>query len=236
MKRPQDISAESSWRRLCDEVRQTVECVGRRAEEIQIILVSKTVDEGLIRAAQQAGAVDFGENRVQELLSKKKNLSPDLRWHLIGHLQTNKVKQVLGQTVLIHSLDRVELAEVIDSQAKKLKIPKTDCLIQVNVSGEASKFGFRPEEVEPFLASLPADSAVEIRGLMVIGPHTEDEREIRKVFSRARQLQDQLKKKFPIRNLKTLSMGMSGDWRIAVEEGSTMIRVGSAVFGERNQE
>ncbi len=234
MDRPSNISVEVSWNKFCDSVRRSAERAGRRADEIKIILVTKTIDEERIKAAWQAGAREFGENRVQELLAKKKNLSSEFRWHLIGHLQTNKVRQILGETVLILSLDRTELAVEIDSQARKLKIPKVPCLIQVNMAGEITKSGFKLDEVENFVKDFPLDSPVEIKGLMVIGPHTDKEPEIRKVFRKTRELRDNLKKRFSSRNWEILSMGMSGDYPIAIEEGATMIRVGTAVFGDRS--
>lgn len=222
-----------SWQKLCDSVHQAAERSGRKPEDIRIILVTKTVEEKRILEAWKAGAKEFGENRVQELLSKKKNLPEMFRWHFIGHLQTNKVNQVISEVVLIHSLDREELAKAIDSQAKKLRISQVPCLIQVNMSGEATKFGFAPDQVEGFLKTLSSDSAVEIKGLMALGPNTEDEGKIREVFRETRKLRDVLAEKFPKRTWNELSMGMSDDYPIAIAEGATMIRIGAGVFGER---
>ena len=202
-------------------------------EGVRFLLVTKTVGEDRVREAFEAGVSDFGENRVQELLAKKKKLPPGIRWHMIGRLQTNKVKRILGEVVLIHSLDRPELAREIEKQAGVKKIKQVDCLIQVNSSGETSKSGFAPAEVEGFAASLAPDSPVRIRGLMAVGPLTEDCEKIRRAFRAVKNLRETLKQKFPERDWGILSMGMSGDYRIAVEEGANWLRIGSAVFGKR---
>lgn len=210
---------------------------GRKPDDVTIIYVSKTVSCERILEALACGCLDFGENRPQELQEKSEQLHEEqerlgLRWHMIGHLQTNKVKQVLGKTVLIHSLDRMDLAETIERQAAAKSIPRVDCLIQINGSAESTKFGLNPEEAEKFAAWLTG-GVIRIRGLMTIGPLTEDPEKIRQCFKRVRLLRDDLKRKFPAHDWETLSMGMSGDFETAIEEGSTMIRVGTAVFGER---
>ena len=221
------------------ELKQSVEQAagrsGRRGEEIQIVLVTKTVPPAKIQEAVACGMKTLGENRVQELLEKKEALKDNtLSWHLIGHLQTNKVRQVLGHVDLIHSLDSLELADEIQRQAQKKQIAKVRCLIQVNTSGEASKFGIAPEAVENFVKQM-IQPAVEICGLMTLGPLTENESQIRGCFRNLKQIQEQLKKKFPEKKWDILSMGMSGDYKIAIEEGATMIRIGTAVFGERTK-
>jgi len=204
---------------------------GRRASEIQTVLVSKTVPVERIREALAAGMRDFGENRVQEFVEKKAQL-PEAQWHMIGHLQTNKVKQVIGEVVLIHSLDSLELAEAIERQAEQKNLKSVPCLIQVNSSGETTKFGLNPKDVESFIANLKV-LRIQIRGLMTIGPLTEEEAKIRNSFQMMKKLQEKMKKQFPEKEWDILSMGMSGDYAIAIEEGSTLIRVGTAVFGER---
>lgn len=200
---------------------------------VQLVLVTKTVGADRIEEAAQAGALEFAENRVQELLAKKSALKGALpsgvKWHMIGRLQTNKVKQVLQEVVLIHSLDRPELAEEIERQAEKLGIKAMPCLIQVNASGESTKAGFKPEDVADFVRSF-AWKRIELRGLMTVGPLYGDARQS---FRRVRELQQDLKKQFPAHIWDTLSMGMSGDYKIAIEEGSTLVRIGTAVFGER---
>ena len=176
--------------------------------------------------AFEAGARDFGENRVQELRGKKPGLSPEIRWHFVGHLQTNKVKFILGEVTLLHSLDRMELAREIEKQAEKRDLA-IDALLQVNTTGEPTKSGCAPEEVEETLEKMSGLSRIRIRGLMTIGPLSQDERLIRKSFEVLRKLRDRT-------TLQELSMGMSSDFEIAVEEGSTLVRIGTAVFGERS--
>lgn len=205
--------------------------------EIRIIYVSKTVAPEIVREAAEAGARDFGENRVQDLQEKIAVLKEDqarygFRWHMIGHLQKNKVKHVAGEVELIHSLDSVELAEALERQAQAKGIAAIDCLVQINSSGETTKFGLNPEEAEAFVGKLKGP-AVRIRGLMTIGPLTDDEEKVRLSFKKVRLLQDDLKKKFPAHEWDILSMGMSNDYAVAIEEGSTMIRIGTAVFGAR---
>ncbi len=205
----------------------------RNPESIRLIAVTKTFGIETIREAYQMGLRDFGENRVQELLEKREQLPADIRWHMIGRLQTNKVKGILGKTALIHSLDRLELFEKMDSEARKQKILRLECLLQVNLSGEAAKAGFAPDQVENFLKQLPRDTPVKIQGLMVMGPLTEDRAEIRHVFHSGKIFFDTLKKNWPQIEWRELSMGMSGDFEIAIEEGTTLIRIGSALFGAR---
>jgi len=206
-----------------------------QGESVQVVLVTKTVPIERISEAYEAGVRDFGENRVQEFLKKKEKLPADICWHFIGHLQTNKVKQVLGEVTLIHSLDRPQLAQEIERQAAKKGIAGVDCLIQVNSSGEVGKEGFSPEEVLPFVRSIPTSSVLKLRGLMTIGPNTEDQGKIRQAFQSVKDLQRQLKQHSSEKDWSILSMGMSADLELAVEMGSSMIRVGSAVFGARRK-
>ncbi len=218
---------------LRDSVSGICRRTGRSPEEIRIVLVTKTVAAERVREAWEAGGRDFGENRVQELLQKKPVLPAEICWHMIGHLQTNKVKQVLGEVVLIHSLDRRELALEIQKQAEKKKIDEVACLIQVNSSKETTKSGFDLEEVEPFVAETEACPRIRIRGLMTIGPLTEDARLTREAFRKTRELREHLKKRFPEKDWGILSMGMSGDYEIAVEEGANLLRLGTVIFGSR---
>ncbi len=207
---------------------------GRLPEKIRLVAVSKTVSVEKIIAARGAGAELFGENRVQEALEKIDRLGPDgLVWHFIGHLQKNKVKQILGRFELIHSVDSVDLAQVINekSQARNLITP---ILIQVNVSGEAAKFGLAPDALEGALRALAKMPAVRVEGLMTIPPLALDPEKSRKFFVRLRELRNQMAG-LGIDGicLRELSMGMSNDFTVAIEEGATLVRVGSALFGER---
>lgn len=227
---------------LRKSVAEAARRAGRSPDEISIVLVTKTVATEKIREAFQAGSLDFAENRVQELSLKKKELSGvPIRWHMIGHLQTNKVKQIVGEVDLIHSLDRPELAAEIERQAGIRRVNRVPVLIQVKVAEEESKSGFAPDAVADFVVSIRKDSPLEIHGLMAIAPLTAEqssqmankEAQIRGAFRATRELRDDLARRFPEKSWDILSMGMSGDYKIAIEEGSTLIRIGTAVFGMR---
>ncbi len=221
---------------LREEVRTLSQRIHGRPDAVKIVLVSKFVEPARILEAYEAGVRDFGENRVQELEEKIAKLPQDIRWHMIGRLQTNKVKYLMQNGVfLIQSLDRTELSLEIERQAAKKNRGKVPCLIQVNCSGESQKGGLPPSEVEGFVQGFSENSAIEIQGLMAVGPETEDIDLIRKSFRGVKELAHSLRKKFPEKNWETLSMGMSSDYRIAIEEGATLIRVGSLVFGARPQ-
>ncbi len=224
------MSIPTRIRSLNQSIREVSAKVGRDSQDIRLVIVTKTVEPQLVLEAYQAGERDFGENRVQEWQDKKDALPADIRWHLIGHLQTNKVKYVAGQVSLIHSLDRLELADAIEKQAKAKGIAAVPCLVQVNMSGEESKFGLDPALVVDFVRQMALRPSVKIRGLMSIGPLTEDEGEIRKCFRETRELREDLKNKFPQYSWDILSMGMSADYRIAIEEGANMLRIGSLIF------
>ena len=211
-------------------IHETAVNANRDPGSIHRVIVTKTISPEEILEAYETGERDFGENRVQEWREKKDVLPRDIRWHLIGHLQTNKVKHVIGPIALIHSLDRLELADEIEKQARSKGIAEVPCLIQVNMSGEESKFGLDPARVADFVRQMPLRSSIRIRGLMSIGPLTEDEGKIRECFRKTRELREYLKKKFSQYDWDVLSMGMSADYRIAIEEGSNMLRIGSLVF------
>lgn len=193
-------------------------------------MVSKGVPLANMIRAREAGAVVFGESRVQEAMDKMTVLGHDgVSCHLIGHLQKNKVKHIFGLFDLIHSVDSLSLAEEIDRQSMGRTMP---VLIQVNVSGEASKFGVPPKELKSLLKSASRLKGVRIEGLMTIPPYDPDPEKSRKYFAQLRELRDQLSKCENI-SLHQLSMGMSNDFMIAIEEGATLVRVGTAIFGER---
>ena len=225
--------------KLRQSIREIASQVSRVPESIRFILVTKTVPCEKILEAYQAGIHDFGENRMQEFLAKKEELPEDIHWHFIGRLQTNKVKFLLESSKeeeklpLVHSLDREELAKVLQIEAKRRQIPKVPCLIQVNSSGEATQGGFDPGEVTKFVANLGKDSPLWVRGLMTIGPFTQERNRIREAFRRVKKLGEELQQKFPERDWGILSMGMSSDYDIAIEEGANLLRIGSAVFGAR---
>ncbi|SRR6266481_6282915 len=204
---------------------------GRAPGRVELIAVSKTHPPEVVQKAVNAGQLVFGENRVQEAKAKIPELPSKLRWHLIGHLQSNKVRVALGLFEMIHGVDSVELLGEIQSSAKQLgAFPKI--LLQVNVSGESSKFGFLPEGLLRQTESILRVDRVEILGLMTIPPLAPREEDSRKYFIRLREVRDRIEKEYGIL-LPHLSMGMSGDFRVAVEEGATLVRVGTAIFGER---
>lgn len=203
---------------------------------VELIAVSKTFRAEEILKAYDLGLRHFGENKVQELLEKQKQLPADIRWHMIGRLQTNKVKDLLGKTALIHSLDRLELFEKLEDEAKKKNLAQVECLLQVNISGEASKAGFAPNQIKDFLSRIRPDSPVKIRGLMTMAPWDASPDEIRNIFRSAKKLLGELKQNESRFKWEHLSMGMSGDFEIAVQEGSNMVRIGTALFGQREKE
>ncbi len=219
---------------LRGKVNEACKRAKRDPQEIKIVLVTKQIDSKLIEEAYRLGVRDFGENRVQEWQDKKDALARDIDWHLIGHLQTNKTKYWVGETKLVHSLDSEHLALAIETEAGKRNI-QVDCLLQVNISGEETKFGIAPQKLSELAKVVSNLSHIRIKGLMTIGPNTEDLKEIRGAFKKLRELSDEMKVKFSGQDWRYLSMGMSSDFEIAIEEGSNLIRIGTAVFGEREK-
>lgn len=200
-------------------------------ENVMLVAVSKTKPVAQIQELHDAGQIEFGENKVQELVSKYEVLPKDIKWHLIGHLQKNKVKYIAEFVHLIHSVDNLDLLKEINKQASKFNriIP---CLLQIKIAEEDSKFGMEAKLAEQILSDYKTKFPnVKIIGLMGMATFTEDENQIRNEFKYLKSIFDKLKTHNA--ELKTLSMGMSGDYKIAVEEGSTMVRVGSSIFGER---
>lgn len=207
---------------------------GRAADAARLLLVTKTVPAERLLPVIEAGVRDLGENKVQEGLRKAQALAGQgVRWSMIGHLQTNKVKDVLRFAAEVQSLDRLSLAEALDRRLQR-EGRSLDVLVQVNSSAEASKFGLAPEEVAGFLKQLPAFSSLRPRGFMTLATFTADEAEVRRCFRLLRALRDRARNDAPQGEaLAELSMGMSGDFEWAIEEGATVVRVGQAVFGLR---
>lgn len=206
---------------------------GRDRSEVTLIAVSKTKPADMIREAYESGIRDFGENKVQEICDKYELLPDDIRWHMIGHLQRNKVKQVIDKTVLIHSVDSIRLAEQIEEEAAKKQIC-VDILLEVNVADEESKFGFRLEETEQAIRDISVFPHISIKGLMTIAPFVENSEQNRPVFKELNQFYvDMQRKNIDNVNMNMLSMGMTGDYEIAIEEGATLVRVGTGIFGTR---
>ena len=209
---------------------------GRSPDEVTLMAVTKTHTAAEINEAIAAGAADIGENRVQELLEKYDSVSP-VRWHLIGHLQTNKVKNVVGKVVMIHSVDSLKLAREINKRASAAGIVM-DILIEINSAMEETKSGISPDDLETLVREITAECEnIRIRGIMCIPPIAAEPEEARPYFREARELFDKMKTwDLPEERFlpDTLSMGMSGDFEVAIEEGSTIVRVGSSIFGPRN--
>ena len=207
---------------------------GRRREDVTLIAVSKTKPVDMLREAYDLGIRVFGENKVQELTEKYDRLPEDIRWHMIGHLQTNKVKYIVGKTELIHSVDSLKLAEMIEKESQKHGCV-TDILVEVNVAEEESKFGLRMEEVIPFIEKIVQYPHINVRGLMTIAPFVENPEENRTIFADLHKLYVDIKEKnIDNGTVSILSMGMTNDYEVAIEEGATMVRIGTGIFGARN--
>ena len=207
---------------------------GRRREDVTLIAVSKTKPVDMLREAYDLGIRVFGENKVQELTEKYDRLPEDIRWHMIGHLQTNKVKYIVGKTELIHSVDSLKLAEMIEKESQKHGCV-TDILVEVNVAEEESKFGLRMEEVIPFIEKIVQYPHINVRGLMTIAPFVENPEENRTIFADLHKLYVDIKEKnIDNGTVSILSMGMTNDYEVAIEEGATMGRIGTGIFGARN--
>lgn len=203
--------------------------VGRDVNSVTLVAVSKTVGIDAVQEAVKLGVTDFGENRVSELVHKKAAL-PDVRWHMIGRLQTNKVKDVVDKACLIHSLDRWSLAEALQKRAEILDIT-VPVLLQVNIAGEAQKAGVEPDEVLSFLQSIDQLSRIKIMGLMTMAPICDNPEQARPVFRELAQMQARLSNyKIPNVSLRHLSMGMSQDFEVAIQEGADLVRIGSSLF------
>jgi len=222
------------------QILENIDLVKKRfgiARDIKVVAVSKTHPVEAIKYAIEAGIRDFGENYAQELKTKYELLKQisDVQpnWHFIGHLQTNKVKYIIPFVKLIHSVDSFHLANEINRQAEKHN-RVVDVLVQVNTSGEESKFGCEPEEALPLIDQIGQLPNLRVIGLMTIGSFSTDENTIRKEFRLLRSIFEEAKQKFPELPLTELSMGMTNDYMIAVEEGATILRIGTAIFGERH--
>ena len=214
-------------------IAEAAQKAGRTPEEITLVAVSKTVQVELVRMAYNLGVGNFGENRVQDALPKIAEFHPqDVRWHMIGHLQSNKVNKVVGPFYCVQSVDSLHLAQTLNRQAGEHEI-RLPILLQVNVSGEASKEGMSAVETPEIARQILALPHLEVQGLMTIAPLVQNPEEVRPVFRGLRILRDQLRDMMPQSAWQHLSMGMTDDYHIAIEEGATIVRVGRAIFGER---
>lgn len=223
---------EERLKNVKERIRKSAEESGRKAEDITLVAVTKTYEADVINEAIELGVTDIGENKVQEILRKYDAVKP-VRWHLIGHLQSNKVKYIIDKVCMIHSVDSIHLMDEIDRQAAKHNIIM-NILIQVNISGEETKFGIKPEEIDEYLKHAGELKHIKVCGLMTILPKNDNPMKNRLHFVNINRLYlDISAKKYDNVYMQCLSMGMSGDFEEAVREGSNMVRIGSAIFGER---
>ena len=224
---------EANLNRVQNEIAQAAQVSGRNVTDIELVAVTKTHPAEIVREAVDAGQTLFGESKVQEARVKIPLLPSNLRWHFIGHLQKNKIRHALPFFEMIHSVDSVDLAQAIDRIAQEDGLhPRI--LLEVNVAGEGSKFGFKATTLRAELESLLMLPRLSIEGLMCIPPLAEEAETTRTYFVELRKLRDALEKEFQVK-LPQLSMGMTNDYRVAVEEGATLVRVGTAIFGERRR-
>lgn len=217
-----------------ENIKKACEKANRDLAEVTLIAVSKTKPVSMLQEAYDEGVRTFGENKVQEIMDKYGQLPQDIEWHMIGHLQRNKVKYIADKVTMIHSLDSLRLAETIESEASKHNrvIP---VLIEVNVAMEESKFGISVDEVLPFVQELSKFPHLRVNGLMTIAPYVENPEENRQIFRKLKKLSVDIEEKnINNINMSVLSMGMTGDYQVAIEEGATMVRVGTGIFGERD--
>lgn len=220
-------SVEENIKKSCEEA-------GRKREEVTLIAVSKTKPVEMLQEIYDQDIRDFGENKVQEMCDKMEVLPKDIKWHMIGHLQTNKIKYIIGKTELIHSVDSLHLAQEISKQAVKHNV-QADILIEINIANEETKFGIDAGDTIQLVREIAELPNIHIKGLMTIAPFVENPEDNRLYFRRIHQLSvDITKENIDNVSMDVLSMGMTGDYMVAIEEGATMVRVGTGIFGERN--
>lgn len=223
-------SLAASLETVREQIARAAERGGRRAEDVVLVAVSKGVPTAAIREAMALGQLDFGENRVQEAAVKYKEIGEEARWHFVGRLQRNKIRRLVAFASVIHSLDRAELAEELSKRAHRA----TEVLVEVNTSEEPAKGGVLPASLPGLLEEVADLERLRITGLMTMAPRVADKEEARPCFRRLAVLGEMMRQRFPELPLAHLSMGMSQDYEVAVEEGATMVRIGEAIFGPRS--
>lgn len=229
----QEILA-TNLHRVQEQIAEAAQRVGRSSEEITLVAISKTRPLSMVKIAYDMGIRNFGENRVQEALTKIEAFRPsDVHWHLVGHLQTNKVGKVASQFDLIHSVDSLHLAEALNRVMIRHSGLRQPVLLQVNISGESSKEGVSPADTIDLACQVAALPGLEIQGLMTIAPLVDHAEKVRPIFQGLRELRDHLRDAMPQCSWQHLSMGMTDDYQVAIEEGATIVRIGRAIFGER---
>lgn len=225
---------QDNLKKVQENIRKACKKAGRNEEEVTLIAVSKTKPLSDLEEILDAGVIEFGENKVQELCDKFEHIKSPVHWHMIGHLQTNKVKYIVDKVCLIHSVDSLKLASQISKEAEKKQV-ECDVLIEVNVAQEESKFGITTDETLTLIREVAVLPHVHIKGLMTIAPFVDDPEENRPVFRSLYELSKTVaKEQIPDVSMEILSMGMTNDYMVAIEEGATMVRVGTGIFGERN--
>lgn len=224
---------EENLKQVEERIKRACERVNRKREEIILVAVSKTKPISMVQTVYKTGVREFGENKVQELCEKYAAMEKDIHWHMIGHLQRNKVKQVIDKAYLIHSVDSLRLAEQIEQAAAEIE-KRVSILVEVNVAKEDSKYGIMPEETESFIRKISTFRHISIQGLMTIAPFVENQEKNRVYFRNLRELAVDIKSK-NIDNvgMNFLSMGMTNDYEVAIEEGANIVRIGTGIFGER---
>ena len=228
------MSVCENYKEVEKRVEEACKRAGRKREEVTLIAVSKTKPVSMIEELLPLNVRDFGENKVQELTAKAEILPSALHWHMIGHLQRNKVKYIVDKACIIHSVDSLRLAEEISKAAQKKQVT-AKILIEVNVAEEESKFGVRTSELFPLIEAISLLPNIAIKGLMTIATYVENPEENRWIFQKLKNLSIDIKgKNFDNVTMDVLSMGMTGDYEVAIEEGATHVRVGTGIFGERN--
>lgn len=227
------MSIEKNVDKILQNIKEACDSANRNEDDITLIAVTKTVDVDVMSEARMLDLKNFGENKPQELVRKFEFFDKETRWHMIGHLQRNKVKYIIDKVELIHSLDNVKLAEEIQKQSVKHD-KVADVLIEINIGNEISKHGISPEELFDFVDKVKGLKNLRIKGLMTVAPYMTDSEDVRPYMKKMKSLFDELKEmKGDNIDVDTLSMGMSNDYKIAIEEGATMLRIGSSIFGER---
>lgn len=227
------MSIKSNILEIKKNIKKSLEGTNRNIEDITIIAVSKNVDYKKVLEAYNEGLINFGENRVQELLNKYEIINEKLSWHMIGHLQRNKVKYIYDKVKLIHSVDSIRLAKQINKYGSKNN-KNIDILLEVNVAEEESKFGFKNSELEDAVHKISEYEYVNIKGLMTVAPYYDNPEDARPIFKKLKLFFDNLSKlQYNNVSMEYLSMGMSNDYQIAVEEGANIVRIGTDIFGER---
>ncbi|SKC87321.1 YggS family pyridoxal phosphate-dependent enzyme [Maledivibacter halophilus] len=225
---------EENINNVLENIENACEKINKNPDEINLVAVTKTIEPERINTALKTGIKNIGENKVQEIMEKYDKINYNPHWHLIGHLQTNKVKYIIDKVDLIHSLDSIRLAEEINKRAKKIN-RIMNVLIQINIADDEAKFGISHNEIDGFIKELSKFENIKVEGLMTIVPYMDNKEKVRPYFRKMKEIFEDLKNcDYENINMKYLSMGMTNDYIVAIEEGANMIRVGTAIFGERD--